>query len=1362
MAAIGASAGGPAALESLFAALPDAVGVAFVVIVHGTPGEEGALVEVLSRRTSLPVHALTGERDLEPDRVYVVPPGRGVETGASRIRAIDLDRAASGAAPIDACLESLASTHGDGFALILSGAGGDGAIGLRAIKGAGGLILVQDPDEADFDSMPRAAIATGAVDLVLPVAALGARLAELAASKLRALERIERGSGPALSDEAAAELGRILAHLRARTGHDFSRYKRATVLRRVLRRMQIRRADSLRGYLDRLRADATEPAALLDDLLITVTAFFRDAESWRPLVERVVPALVGERAPDEPVRVWVPGCATGEEAYSIAMLLIEEAERRDRRPELQLFATDLDEGALATARAGRYPATVAADLSPGRLARFFVRDGDAWRVGDALRERVLFTRHNLLKDPPFTRLDLVSCRNLLIYLDRDAQAEAFDVFRYALNPGGYLFLGVAETAGAERFEAVDAAARVYRARPSERAPRLPESMISGDRPEGTGAPSARRGAPAAAGPPEADLHLLSPPGALVDGEANVLRLVDGAGRYLVVPDGAPTVRLDEMVRPELRAGLRAALDRAFGADAPALEPPVSVRFDARVADVALWVRPRPRAPDGVRRALVVFVEQPGTERALDAPEGAPDAPEGAGGALRSAPAEARARRERRLDEELELAEARLRASGEDHRRALDAARSANEELQSVNEEYRSTAEELETSKEELQSINEELNGVNAELERRLEEVSRARDDLENLMAATDIGTLFLDRELRIQRFTPSLGGLFNVRAGDRGRAIGDLTHRLDYAALEADARRVLESLVPFEREVVHEDGRTFVARARPYRTAEHRIDGLVLTFVDVSGLKRARLELDSSERRLEALMQSMPDVAFSAGADGTLTYVGARVLETAGVAPESLVGGALWDELVHPDDRAHAEAAWVEAIGADEPYEMRFRLRSASGDHRWVIARARRVARAAPPGGTVPVVERVGTITDVDELTRAEQALREADRHRNRFLGLLGHELRNPLAALGNSLQVLDTIDPVTLDGVALGGGATLGTTIEALRRQGRHMSRLVDDLLDLTRISTGKIRLEPRRLDLVAAADAALDAVRPRAEAAGLALRARLPEGTLYLDADPERLDQVLGNLLDNAIKYSDPGGRVELVVEPDGNEVRIAVVDAGIGIAAEALPTLFEPFTQGVGPDGVSRDGLGLGLALVRSIAALHGGTIRASSAGPGEGSELVLRLPLAAQRAEARASGAGRQTGHDPEPDPGSERAWRLLVVDDSPDVAEPFATLLRSLGHEVEVALDGPAALASAAAHAPELAFLDLGMPGMNGLELARRLRRDFAPGALRLVAVTGFGQPEDVAAAREVGFDEHLLKPVRLATVRAMLRALDRR
>lgn len=1333
VAAIGASAGGIEALQSLFRSLPVDTGIAYVVVLHLAPDVQSSLDVVLTGCTRMPVKRVDGELLLEADRVYVIAPGHRLDVHRQHIVSSPFDEPGEQRLSIDGFFNSLATHHGDGFAVVLSGTGRDGAAGIGTIKEAGGVVLVQDPIEAAFDTMPRAAIATGMVDFVLPVQALAARLVELASSKQRVRAQLSGDGEALLSSDDESALFSILGLLRARTGHDFTHYKRATVLRRVLRRVQVLQCETFARYQECLRERPSEAQALFDDLLITVTGFFRDPDAWQALADEVLPRLFDARPIDEPVRAWAAGCATGEEAYSLVMLLIEEAERRERWPELQVFATDLDDAALVRARDGRYPASIAEHVRADRLERFFVRDNDGYRVAHALRERVLFTSHSLLKDPPFTRLDLVVCRNLLIYLERPVQRQIFDIFRYALHPNGYLFLGSAETVDGEPFTVVDGTHRLYRSELSERAPALPEMILGGPRlPEAVVIPTLPvTGLPSALSV-NVELRALVPPSVLIDLRRRVVQSLAGASRYLHLPDGAPSTDLLALVLPELQLGLRLALDKAFERNEPVLVDPLSVLIEDRHRDVWIWVSPRGDDP-GNRRALVAFLE---TDR--EKPDDAPSKSGDVGSRLL----------ERDLRERLQVSESLLVASSDDHVAALEAVRAANEELQSVNEEYRSTAEELETSKEELQSINEELNSVNTELKLKLAEVSRGHDDLENLMSATDIGTLFLDRELRIQRFTPTLTQLFSIQNSDRGRMIGDLTHRLDYTTLQDDARGVLQALMPLEREARHRDGRRFAVRLRPYKTGEHRIDGVVLTFIDISEHRAKDDALRASEARLNTLLESIPDVPFTTDPDGRLTWISARAATPDSTTHAALLDRPIWDVLMHPDDRQHGEANWIDAGAAGKPFEMRHRAPAGDGGWHWVITRAQ---PSLDPGSDTSS-DWVGTITDVDELTNAEVALRDADRHRNRFLGLLGHELRNPLAAISNGLQLLGDRNDSAGD-----AAWPHQETLAALQRQSAHMSRLVDDLLDLTRISNGKVELRVERIDLIGSIEQSLRVMRPRVLAAGMQLAMNVPHRTLWVEADKDRLVQVVDNLVDNAIKYSDAGAIITLGVEPHADRVEVRISDTGIGIAADVLPTLFDPFTQGSGAGEQDRGGLGLGLALVRTLVQLHGGDVRVHSDGPGRGSAFSVLLPLGGQRSSTRTVDPASTAPHVSQNAPDGVQFVRLrvLVVDDSSDVANPFAALLRTLGHTVEVAYDGPSGLKVAATQRPEVAFLDLGMPGMDGLELARRLRREFAQENLVLIAVTGYGQQQDIDAAREAGFDRHLLKPVRMAAVRAL-------
>ncbi len=814
---IGASAGGIEALQALFAALPPDLGLAYVVVVHISPHYESELAEILGRKTDMPVIEVNDDQsfNLEADHVYVISPARKLEINDTFIGASPFDEPRGQRSAIDVFFRSLAASHGDGFAIILSGGGSDGVLGANAVKQAGGVVLVQDPAEAAHAGMPGAVIAAGIADVVAPVEELAHRLVELARTKRRIQPLLRPAPERPLDDGDEAPLRRIFELVRARTGHDFSRYKRTTIMRRLARRMQLNHRLSLPDYLSYLQGDPEEVRALFDDLLITVTSFFRDPEAWEALRLQVIAPLVAQADATEPIRVWVPACATGEEAYSLAMLFREEIGRRGVHVDLIIFASDVDENALAQGREGVYPAAIAADVPEARLKRYFRGEGDQYRVTSEIRDCIVFATHNALRDPPFSQIHLVSCRNLLIYLNRELQHHLQGVFRYACRDDGYLFLGISESVDPERFDAVDKQHRIFRARAGTQR-RLPQVPPAPHVPEQLG----RERAAERSHRPVADFHLaalegMAPPSVLVDGKWNTAHLSPSAGRYLNPRGGRPSYSVMDLVRPELADELRAALTHVFDESTHYLSPFVPVQFNGTPRLVALLAQPAAADEAGNGTALVMFLEG-GEAPAVDQPK-----PTGAGD-----------QEVTHLRDELRRVEQRLQRMRQDHLTAFEDLRAANEELQSLNEEYRSTTEELETSKEELQSVNEELQTVNHELKVKLEEVSQANNDLENFMAATDIAMLFLDRELCIKRYTPRLADLFNIKDHDYGRPIGDLTHHLDYDQLEDDARRVLTDLAPQEREVHDHEGRAMLARMRPYRTAEDRIDGVVITFVD--------------------------------------------------------------------------------------------------------------------------------------------------------------------------------------------------------------------------------------------------------------------------------------------------------------------------------------------------------------------------------------------------------------------------------------------------------------------------------------------------------------------------------------------------
>ncbi len=839
--AVGASAGGVKALRRLFHRLPEDLGMAYVVIVHLSPEHPSVLGEILAGCTDMPVHQVNDTPQLLRNNVYVIAPDQELVIEGENIHARDFTQPRGRRAPVDVFFRSVASARGDGMAVILSGAGDDGANGVRAVTEAGGVVFAQDPSEAEFSAMPQNAIATGVVNFIAPIDGLAERIAEVARSKeaVRSLDM----SG------SFNDLRRIVGFLRARTGHDFSSYKRATVMRRVLRRMQVCRITNLKDYGEYLRTAPEEAQELFGDLLISVTQFFRDEAHFQVLTTAAIRPLLEDCGSETDVRIWSVGCATGEEAYSLAILLLEEAERLKISPQIQIFASDLDEGALGTAREGRYPKSIAADVSEERLERYFVDERTHYRVRKEVRDIVLFASHSVLKDPPFMRLDLIVCRNLLIYMEKALQEQLLNLFHYGLRPNGCLFLGSAESADAatQFFSSIDRDARIFRAKTMGRRqmPALPHVST-----EDIHRPLHRQAnAPVDRPPSAAEAHVqalesTAPPSVLVDEHGQILHLSPSAGRFILHSAGTFSTKLSDVVRPELRLDLKVGLDRALEGTLPMLTHPAQVDFDGTFRRIALQIARVPSREGSMKRALVLF---------LDAgPTLSDDTPEDDTRVSLSDDS-------RRLYAELKAAQEALVVSRAEHESAIEDLRAANEELQSINEEYRSTSEELETSKEELQSMNEELQTVNAELKSKLENISTAHSDLRNLTTATEIGTLFLDGKLRIRMFTPPTADLFNITDMDVGRNITDFTHRLRYDGIEREARRVLMDLTPVETELQSQDGRWFMMRLRPYRTVEDRIEGVVVTFIDVTSRRETERRLQASQQEYQTLFNSIDE-----------------------------------------------------------------------------------------------------------------------------------------------------------------------------------------------------------------------------------------------------------------------------------------------------------------------------------------------------------------------------------------------------------------------------------------------------------------------------------------------------------------------
>lgn len=959
---IGASAGGLEALSAFFDTIPPDTGLVFVVVTHLAPDYKSLLDELLQRHTRMPVVQVQAEElPIQPNHVYVIPPNRQLVLSDTTLNTGEFEGPRAGRAPIDIFFRSLAAVHAEPIAIILTGGGSDGALGARSVKEAGGLLMVQDPQEAAHDSMPRAAIATGLVDVVLPVRELATRLVEI--SRHQAQVPIDPLR---LTSEQQDTLQRILTLLQSRTNHDFRQYKQSTVLRRIQRRMQLNGYETLGGYLPFLRQDTEEASALFSDLLIGVTNFFRDEESWQALEREVIPQLFAGKDSHAAVRVWSVGCSTGEEAYSLAMLLLAHASTLDERPRIQVFATDLEDVALARAREGLYPEAISTDVSAERLERFFTKEGAYYRVRREVRDLILFATHSALRDPPFSRLDLIACRNMLIYLQRPLQDNLFELFYYALRSGGFLFLGSSETAdsASDLFHVVEKRSRIYRAREwtgqSPALPQLPLMSPRGETPTparaGEVRPSLAQRNPQSLLQRTFEEH--GPPTILIDDESNVLRLTGAAGRYLQHPDGVPTNNLIRLMRPELQFELRSALFRAFEKGESVVTPPIVVNFDGRDRRVYISIWPHLAAGEQ-RLALVLFIE----DQRSPAPSQAVEPIETEGQSAEVA---------RRLADEVRHLRERLQTTVEEYETSNEELKAANEELQSINEEYRSTTEELETSQEELQSVNEELETLNNELKTKIEEVSRANSDLQNLMTSTEITTLFLDRDLRVKRYTPSAEQLFNIVPADRGRSIEHLTHQLEYPTLSDDAREVLRSLAPTRRDVRSADGLWYQAQVRPYRTIDDSIEGVVLTFVDVTQLREVSEALEESRETLHLALSSA-DMGWGVTnvATGRLDQ-DERARAISGFGPDEPLTLESYLAMIHPDDLPMIEEDLEARLRGEQLGAIEYRIIRRDGQER-IIRGTGIVWRDADSRPQYVS----GTLLDVTERRRDEAALRQ-------------------------------------------------------------------------------------------------------------------------------------------------------------------------------------------------------------------------------------------------------------------------------------------------------------------------------------------------------------------------------------------------
>ena len=857
--------------------LPAGTGMAFILIQHLDPTHASMMVDLLAGHTPMKVQQAADGMPLEREHIYLIPPGAYLSIRGGALRLSEPRERHGARLPFDFFLRSLAEELGErAICVILSGTGGDGSLGLKAVKEKGGLVIAQDPDDAEYDGMPRSAIMTGAVDLVLPVAKIPETLAKYGRQLVL---NGERRKGPAPDDHPPDRLAEIIDLLRTKTAHDFALYKPGTLLRRIERRMALAAVADIGRYLDMLQQDAGELDLLAKDLLINVTSFFRDPKAFELLAREVIPDLVRRQPSDRPLRIWVAGCSTGEETYSLAMLFLEEIAAAKRNIKLQVFASDIDEDAVALAREGRYPEAIAADVSPERLARFFTQEEHSYRVVPELREVVVFTVQDVLADPPFSRLDLISCRNLLIYLRPEAQEKVLLLFHFALREGGVLMLGSSETVGSldDRFEPISKTQRIYRqighSRPGE--VDFPIGPGGGARTlwPGRTHPAAAPGISARDLTQRLLLETYAPASVLINRKYECLYYSGPTDRYLQVAAGEPSRDLLAMAREGLRNKLRAAIQQASQEHALAIATGAQASYGGSAVAVRIEVHP----VQSEELLLVSFFDEPEREpRPGRAVEPADDLS-----------------RIAELERELDATRKELQSAIHELEIANEEQKAINQEAMSANEEFQSTNEELMTSREELQSLNEELTALNSQLQETLERQRSTSNDLQNILDSSGVATLFLDSDLNIRFFTPAAKSLFRVIATDIGRPLADLARRINDTRLLADAGAVLAGDVPPNREVEADNGAWYTRRILPYRTQDAQVAGVVITFADISERKTAERAIEAARSYSDSIINTIRQPLVVLDEELYVISASRSFYSTFSVEPEQTVGRQL-------------------------------------------------------------------------------------------------------------------------------------------------------------------------------------------------------------------------------------------------------------------------------------------------------------------------------------------------------------------------------------------------------------------------------------------------------------------------------------
>ena len=1345
---IGASAGGFTAVRQLLATIPDDTGMAFVLVQHLNPTYHSNLAELLSKATSMPVLTIENDMPIQPNKVYVIPPAQSLSLEGRTLKLMPRDRGTVPTLSIDHFFLSLASNlHESCVGVVLSGTGSDGSKGLKAIKAEGGITFAQDGKSAEFPEMPCHAVAAGCVDLVLPPEGIGREIARLARHPVFQLPPKTATSAEIFEELDKDVIEQILDNLKA-LGFDYVGYKRSTVSRRILRRMAINKLNKLTEYADYLREHSEEAAALNEDMLIKVTSFFRDPAAFEALSQTVYPAIVEGKGEDNPLRIWVPGCATGQEVYSIALSLLEFMDAQGYSVPIQVFGTDISEQAINKARRGLFTKAEVADLSQMRLQTFFDETRDGYQVKKAVRELCIFARQDFTHDPPFSRLDLISCRNVLIYFESTLQKKVMPLFHYALNPGGFLLLGASESIGSfdELFVPANKRQRLFY---KKNGPQLADHEFS-QQPKANviKLPHSPFFAPQADSATSPDLQTLTdrillckyhPAAVVIDQEMNLLHFRGDTSFYLRPMPGKASLKLMKMVHDDLRMELRTLIYSTKKNQTPQRKENLRITLKDGLHGLNLEVIPF-SGPDNTALYLVLF-------EPLELQKNTTQGPKARQGMAASASEEELLR----LRQDLYSTREYMQTLIEDRDKSLEDTKIANEEILSSNEELQSINEELETAKEELESSNEELSTVNAELQARNTELTQSHGDLRNLLLSAQIPFVIVEADLRIRLVSPNAEGTFNISQNDVGQPISVLNLHLLLPGLEEILRNTIRTGEPFEKEILDRRNLWNLLRIRPYKTMEEKIEGAVITLFDIDRLKKSMQDIETAHKYALRIVDTIKDPLLVLDSELRVKSANPAFYEKFQAAPHQTEGKSIfelgsgqWD---NPDLRLLLEKILPKSTQMDN-FQLTVDFPHLGPRSMLLSARKMRVREAAQDSILLGIQDATERLNMEASLRQAKREAEKASQAKSEFLATMSHEIRTPMTTIIGVIELLQqgTFKPELLRCLALAD-----TAAESLME-------LLGDILDFSRIEADRLTLKREKFDLRHGISEATDIMQMQAEKKGLAMRldigSDVPKDII---GDQMRLRQVLVNLISNAIKFTEQG-EVKISVnllpaeqtEQNSPMLIFSVRDTGIGIPQENIESLFNGFTQLDSSNTREYGGVGLGLSICKGLVERMGGKIKAESR-VGEGSTLSFTIPLQSASAEDEQSAAQTK--------PAAEfcvpsRPLRILVAEDDPMLRSLLTMQTAESNLDLVIVENGRDAIEAWKNSSFDLILMDIQMPYLDGYEVTRLIRaqEEGAGEHIPIIALSAHASEESQKIALRAGMDDYLVKPLRLEKI----------